>query len=210
MVDMNMKGTEIDAGSKRQILVDTALKLFAQYGYHGTGIDLILKESGVAKKTMYKYFPSKEDLIVEVLRQYGQRFKRALECRPGPKAAGPRQCLLAIFDAAVQWFEEDGYHGCMYINAMGEYAEGSSEIRRVCQEFKDELRDYIANLCTSAGVSKPRLVANQISLLLEGAIVTAQVSRKPDAAETAKRIADLIIKNASSTGSSSGSAVHRR
>ena len=52
---------------KRQILIDTATRLFSQDGYHAVGIDRILAEAGVAKMTLYKYFPSKKELVVEVL-----------------------------------------------------------------------------------------------------------------------------------------------
>ena len=63
---------------KREVLVQTAMKLFAQGGYTGVGIDRIIAEAGIAKMTLYKYFPSKQDLIMEVLTQRDLFFRTSL------------------------------------------------------------------------------------------------------------------------------------
>ena len=67
------------ASSKYQDLVDTATRLFAQYGYTAVGIDRIIAEAGVAKMTLYKHFASKQDLIVAVLKQRDQQFMQSLQ-----------------------------------------------------------------------------------------------------------------------------------
>ena len=76
--------------AKREHLVETAQRLFSKHGYHGTGIDMILKESGVAKKTLYYHFQSKEELIVEVLRRYDEQFSLMVDSKVKQLAESPR------------------------------------------------------------------------------------------------------------------------
>ena len=95
------------ASSKYQDLVDTATRLFAQYGYTAVGIDRIIAEAGVAKMTLYKHFASKQDLIVAVLKQRAQQFMQSLQTYVLQYTELDLQ-IKAIFDWHQQWFQ-DGY-----------------------------------------------------------------------------------------------------
>lgn len=181
--------------SKRQILIDTALRLFSKNGYHATGIDLILSEAGVAKKTLYHHFQSKEELIIEVLRKYDLQFRQSVDTKLRKLATTPRDKLLAIYQIAHDWFADKHFYGCMFINAIGEYSDSDTSIRSICKGFKDSMRLYIYDLCVEAEFSKPDELAEELALLLEGSIVTAQVSGNPNAAFIAQRSAAVIMKN---------------
>ncbi|MEJ2122142.1 MAG: TetR/AcrR family transcriptional regulator [Alphaproteobacteria bacterium] len=161
---------------RREQLLDTAITLFARHGYHAVGIDTILKCAGVSKKTLYRHFRSKDELILAALRKYDGRFRNAFMRQVEARAAEPRGRLLAVFDVAADWFEADNFYGCMFVNAVGEYAEAETPIRRACRDFKAEMRRYIEDLCRQAGAPEPATLAAELALLLEGAIVTAQVS----------------------------------
>lgn len=178
---------------KRQHLVDTAIALFSAHGFHGVGIDRIAEEAQVSKKTMYHHFRSKEDLIVAALkfrdRQFREDFMKGVEAA----ATTPRERLLAVFDVAQAWFSGDKFYGCMFINAVGEYSEPDTEIRGACREFKRQMREFIEGLAKDAGLENPQQVAAALSILLEGAIVTAQVSQDPDSAQVARRAAEALI-----------------
>lgn len=178
---------------RREHLIDTAIGLFCAHGYHATGIDRILNEAGVSKKTLYTHFRSKEELIMAALRKYDGLFRNDFMRRIDRMGATPREKLLAIFDAAQAWFSQKQFFGCMFINAVGEYAEDDSPIRAISQQFKRAMRDYIRDLCVQAGAKAPEALADQLALLFEGATVTAQVSQNADAAETAKTIAKQLI-----------------
>ncbi|MGB1799398.1 MAG: hypothetical protein ACPHLK_01060, partial [Gammaproteobacteria bacterium] len=82
----------------------------------------------------------------------------------------------------------------MFINAIGEYSEKDTAIREVCKEYKRLMRNYMTNLAEQAGIEEAEELANELSLLLEGSIVTAQVSELSEqAADTAKRAAKRLI-----------------
>ena len=116
--------------SRREHLIDTAITLFCEHGYHATGIDRILDTAGVSKKTMYLYFRSKEELIYAALQQYDSVFRNNFMRAVEEQGSSPKDKLLAIFDVAGAWFNENNFFGCMFINAVGEYSESESPIPR--------------------------------------------------------------------------------
>jgi AcrR family transcriptional regulator len=184
---------------KRDQLVETALELFSRQGYHATGIDKVLEAAGVAKMTMYKHFRSKEELILAVLRlrdeRWRNRFMRGIERR----AKDPRDRLLAMFDQLGEWFSDEGFCGCMFINASAEYADHADPIHAASAEHKRLVEKYVRDLAKQAGAPQPGVLATQLCLLMEGAVVLTQVC--PDdargcAAASAKRAAVVLIDHA--------------
>ncbi len=178
---------------KRQQLVDTAIKLFSAHGYHGVGIDWISREAGVTKKTMYHHFHSKNELILAALKHHDGLFRNEFMNAVKAFHEDPYERLLGIFDVAHHWFSDKKFYGCMFINAIGEYSEPDSSIRNVCQEFKSLMRKYIAQLAEDAGIKDTESIATSLAILLEGSIVTAQVSGTPDSAIEAKKAAKLLV-----------------
>jgi hypothetical protein len=82
----------------------------------------------------------------------------------------------------------------MFINAVGEHSDPAASLRNVCGDFKQMMGNFILDLCVKVGARNPQQLAEELALLLEGAIVTAQVSRKPEAAQIAKRAAKALIE----------------
>jgi len=182
--------------SKRDQLIQTGFELFAKNGIHATGVDSIAEQSGVTKKTLYAHFRTKEELVLEVLRHYDgmarKEFMRKVES--GGKTAKER--LLAIFDFAERWFQQSNFYGCLFINTIGEYSDKDTPIRQICKDYKKLVKGYIFSLCEQIGADNPQALAEELSLLLEGATVTAQVSQNPKAAKIAKRAAKVLIDQA--------------
>lgn len=179
---------------RREHLIDTAIDLFGEHGYHATGIDTILEKSGVSKKTLYRHFRSKDELILAALKKYDGLFRNSFMRQVEEKAESPQGRLLAVFDVAAAWFGQNNFYGCMYINAVGEYSDPDSPIRLVCKEFKALMRRYIEDLCTALPAADPAGLAEELALLLEGSIVTAQVSQEGGrAARVAKTVAASLI-----------------
>ncbi|WP_420560497.1 TetR/AcrR family transcriptional regulator [Tepidicaulis sp.] len=187
------RASDLPAASRRDHLIQTAGRLFARDGFHATGIDKIILEAGVSKKTLYSHFRSKEELILAVLRVHDSAFRNNFMRDVEKNGRDARSRLAGLFDAAENWFEEPGFYGCIFINAVGEYAQASPPIRSACQDFKNMMRAFILKLCREAGASEPEALADELALLFEGATVTAQVSGSSHAARTAKRAALALI-----------------
>ena len=187
--------------SRRDDLVDTALKLFYAGGFNATGIDKILAESGVAKMTLYKHFRSKDELILAVLHRRDEQFRNWLMGEMEKAAPDPHGRLLAMFDALGVWFSGRafkgmGFYGCAFINAAGEFGDHTHPAHRAAAEHKRSIVDYLERLCSEAGAPEPRHLAEQLALLKEGAIATAHVRGMPEAAQIAKDMAARMIEAA--------------
>lgn len=181
------------ASPRREHLIETAARLFNEHGYHATGIDRILAESGVAKMTLYNHFRSKDELILAVLRRRDETFRNRLVRTVEREADTPRERLVAIFDVLRDWFRSKEFHGCMFINASAEYGAPDSAIRAASCEHKRLLTSYIEELARGAGAGDPAMLASALMLLIEGAIVSAQINCDCVPANQAKRAAETLI-----------------
>ena len=182
--------------AKREQLIKTAQELFVKNGIHATGIDTIVEQSCVTKKTLYAHFRSKEELVLAVLRQYDGLARNEFMRRVERGGKTPRARLVAAFDFAELWFQQSNFYGCLFINTIGEYSDKDTPIRQICKEYKKLVKGYIQELCEQAGGSNPRELAEELAMLLEGATVTAQVSQNPQTAKIAKRAAKALIARA--------------
>jgi len=174
---------------RKQHLIETALTLFNQHGYHATGIDLILAESGVSKATLYKHFRSKEALILavlqlrheEVLMKLKENIELAIQNEDSP--------ILAVFDSLDGWFNSETFFGCNFINVTAEYSDPMNPIKVFSAQHKQTIVDLINTYFHED--QKDR--ANQIDLLIEGAIVMAHTRGMKNAAKMAKEMAKKLI-----------------
>lgn len=190
------KAAIVKAISRREHLINTAIALFSEHGFHATGVDTLLQKAGMSKRTLYTYFRSKEELILAALRHKDGLLRNQFMADVALAGDAPETRLLAVYDLADAWFKQKNFFGCMFINAVGEYADADSPIRQVSIEYKKLMRAYLFGLCQQLDVAQPDALADALALLLEGAIVTAQVSRNLPAAQTAKRVAKILIDDA--------------
>ena len=179
--------------SRRDELVKNALTIFYRNGFHATGMDLLASETGISKTSMYKYFRTKEDLILAVLRLRDENFRNWITRRMEALAATPKEQLLAMFDALREWFAEDSYRSCMFIKASGEYPDPSHPIHVQSTEHKRLLFVYVRDLATQAGARDPEALAQQLMILKEGAIVIAHFGHTADPAGEAKAAAEVLV-----------------
>ena len=179
--------------TKRDELVQKALQAFYRNGFHATGMDMLVAETGISKTSMYKHFRTKEDLILAVLRLRDERFRNWLYRRMEELADTPREQLIAMFDALEEWFGEPGYKGCMFIKASSEYQVASHPIHMQSADHKRMLESHITELAEEAGLSDPGGLARQLLLLKEGAIVTAHLGHTTHPAQDAKAAAIQLV-----------------
>lgn len=179
---------------KRQLVLETALTLFRAHGYHAVGIDRVIAESGVAKMTMYKYFPSKNALIEAVLNERNLRFQRSLlEFVNGFDE--PREKLRALFLWHHNWFKEESFHGCMFINAVAEFPEMEGAIRQASIRHKALVQEFIGSILMQVlDAEVAQRLSAQFAQLLDGATVAAQVAGERMAAFLAWRAAAGLLQ----------------
>jgi AcrR family transcriptional regulator len=174
-----------DDESARGRLLSAATRLFCKNGINATGIDAIIIEAGTAKTTLYKLFGSKTNLVHAVLETEGKLWREwfiaAIEA-----GGGDAQTKLArIFPALKQWFGQERFYGCPFINAVGEHDKDQKQFRVIALRHKKVVLTHIKGLTTEMGAADPEVLTHQLGLLMDGAIVAAMVSRDPGVADTA-------------------------
>jgi len=180
----------------RERILQTAARLFYADGFHHTGIDRIIAEAGVAKMSLYQHFRSKDELIGAFLERRDDYWCNWLRERVEALAGTPRARLLAVFDALGEWFTSSDFRGCAFINAAAEFTDARHSARVISRQHKERVHAYLKELAEAAKMSRPGELAAQLALLVEGAIVTAQVGpsqEATDAAPRAKAIARRLL-----------------
>ncbi|MGY3444493.1 MULTISPECIES: TetR/AcrR family transcriptional regulator [unclassified Bradyrhizobium] len=174
-----------DDESARGRLLSAATHLFCKNGINATGIDAIIDEAGTAKTTLYKLFGSKTNLVHAVLesegRQWREWFIGAIEAGGGD----PQTKLARIFPALKTWFAEERFYGCPFINAVAEHDKDAKQFRNIALKHKKVVLAHIEKLAGEMGAAEPAVLAHQLALLIDGAIVAAMVSCDPTVADTA-------------------------
>ncbi|AET91425.1 TetR family transcriptional regulator [Burkholderia sp. YI23] len=171
----------------------TAHDLFYRDGIRATGVDRVIAESGVAKKTFYRYFPSKDDLIVAFLDfrhdNWMTWFRAALKRHGGT--------LNALVPALAEWFGDENYRGCAFINSVVEVGATLPQAVDISRRHKRDMTAAIRALMPASRSAKPD--AQALALAVDGAIVAAQFAESP--AEALKALARVVraIKRASET-----------
>ena len=160
---------------KRDQLVDTALDLFEQSGFQAVGIDRVLSEAGVAKMTLYKYFPSKDHLIVAALQQKDRTHRLWFINQVEQRASEPRERLLAMFQTLRDMVDQPAYPGCIFARAAAEFGEVDHPVHVAAVDHKRWLRQYIATLAAAAGAGVPEKLAFQLTSLMDGAMAIRQI-----------------------------------
>src|SRR6478672_5275908 len=182
-----------DEESARARLLSAATRLFCRYGINATGIDAIIHEAGTAKTTLYKLFGSKTNLVHAVLESEGKQWREwfigAIEAGGGD----PQTKLARIFPALKSWFGEERFYGCPFINAVAEHDKDAKQFRAIALRHKKVVLAHIEKLAGEMGATEPRILAHQLALLIDGAIVAAMVSRDPDVADTAALAAGSLF-----------------
>ncbi|MBT2387746.1 TetR/AcrR family transcriptional regulator [Streptomyces sp. ISL-11] len=187
---------DIEAGAR---VLDAAEALFYEHGVHAVGMDRIRGASGVSLKRLYQCFESKEELVEAYLRRRDTRWRTALAAHVTAARSLAADAPLAVFDWLREWFREPDFHGCAFINAFGEMGTGSPAVADAVKEHKAELRRYLLALVREAGAAEPERLADQLSVLVDGAITTAAVTGTPDAARQARSAAAVLLA-AAATG----------
>ena len=178
---------------KRQHIVETAYELFKRFGFHATGIDRIIAEADVAKMTMYRHFPSKVGLIVEVLTYRAERFERQLD-RVSEQFETAEQKIASIFDWYERWFQTPDFHGCLFAHALAEFGDSLHPVFKAVAAQKNALRLRMRQILEEAmPADRADGVAAALLMLLEGATLMAQMGQGDTAIREAKKTAVSLV-----------------
>lgn len=182
----------------REKILATAGKLIYENGIHATGMDLLVKTSGVARKSIYRCFANKDDITAAALAvrdvHWMQWFRS--ECE---KAETPQDRIIRIFTVLKSWFESDGFRGCAFINISGEVGDVDNPIRHIAKLHKQKLLDYTLELTKQLDIKDPDFLAKQFFVLIEGTMTVARVMGDYTALDNAREVAMILLNEVQRT-----------
>ena len=177
----------------RERIDRAAYELFSRHGIRGVGIDAVLARSGVAKKTLYPHYASKNDLALAFLRRREELWTRTwLQRRIERPGAIPGEKLLAIFDTFDKWFRRADFEGCSFVRVLFEHGERGDPLGDATLRHLDTIRSLVTQVVEEANVRDADGLARQWQMLMMGSIVAAYAG-DPDAATRAKKIGTVLL-----------------
>jgi AcrR family transcriptional regulator len=144
--------------------------------------------------SLYRSFPSKDELVAEWLRDHDIKFWQTWDATSRKFPANPRKQLKAAFTLLAKHVIDPQARGCPMANAAVELADKDHPARKVIEAHKAKLRARLAEMCARLGARKPRLLADQLFLLMEGAQVSTQILGVRGPARNVARAAESLIE----------------
>ena len=192
---MNAKtaGRPGDHVPPRERLLQAATDLFYRHGIRAVGVEAIAEAAGTNKMTLYRHFPSKDELVAEYLRQVAQTNQTAWDRFQQEHPGNPRAQLQAWLENMADHITCDDERGCALANAAVELPEKDHPARRVVEECKVAQLRRLAALCAEAKLRDPDELAEELGLLIEGARIRAQSVGPKGLRERVLRIGEAII-----------------
>jgi AcrR family transcriptional regulator len=159
----------------RDALLDVASDLFRESGASAVGVDEIVARSGIAKSTLYRWFPTKDDLIIAFLRHRDELFWEQWDRTAARHGADPGSELEAQLQWLAEYIASPDFRGCPFLNTTAEFADAGHAVRAVCRAHKQELRARLLALCERLEVDDAASLADQLALAIDGAFSVSQV-----------------------------------
>jgi AcrR family transcriptional regulator len=190
---VNQTGDDAE-DSGRERVSRAAYELFSREGVRAVGVDAVISRAGAAKMTLYRNFPSKDELILDFLRRREQLWTHEwLEAESRRRGETPREQLLAIFDVFSEWFSQSDFEGCSFLTTMIEINDREHPVHQAAIMHLANIRGYLQSLAAAAGIRETDSFARKWHILMKGSIMAAHEGDVMAAAR-AREIGELLLK----------------
>ena len=186
--------------SSRDRIIETANDLFYRQGYHQTGINQIIEESGVAKATFYSNFKSKDELAVEYLRERDRIDTNATKDMIN-NVKDPYDRYMSIIEGILEYMKETDYRGCAFGNIAVEITDTDHPIRKEVKHHEDRFRSILKDVIKDLKNSGPKYknldvdqMVDSYHLIVEGAIVASKNYNDSWPIERAVKLIENLVK----------------
>jgi AcrR family transcriptional regulator len=174
--------------------MEAALKAFNVDGIPGVSADAIIEQAGVAKMTLYKYFPTKDALGAAFVHERSNRWMAWLTERVKKLGRTPKQRVLAVFDVLEEWFRSDDYYGCPFHRAATNFPDLKNPIHKEVVRNKRELFAFVRDLLTAAGLDNREIIVRQLLLIMAGSEIMANIEGDPKYPRYARQAATKLFR----------------
>lgn len=168
----------------RARILAAAAQLVIRHGVGAVGVDRIAQEAHVSKRSLYQHFQTKDALVSDMLDEVGPTV--VARFFPHDNSRTPRQRILDVFDTLAEIARNGEHYGCPFINIATELRSRKHPAVLVARHYKDLYTAYFEREATAAGAEHPRELAEQLTLIFDGASAHAALySGIPEAASSA-------------------------
>ena len=181
----------VSQAATRAKVLESAARLFYERGVHAVGVNEIAARAHASKLSLYRYFPSKQELVEAMLAEHSDRIHDWLERKTAGAASGPDR-VLSVFDLLIRWFAEPGYRGCTVVNTVTD-TRADPAIAAIARRHLARYRDLLTARAEQAGLTDAAALARQLLLLIEGASVVTSIDGTSDAGDDARHAAETLL-----------------
>ena len=180
------------AEENRTHVLEVASALFYRQGIRAVGMDQIVREAGVGNATVYRQFPTKDDLAAAYVRERADAWFARMRAA-ADRVEEPRGKVLAVFSTTATDVGGQGFRGCPMLNTHTEFPDAGHPAHAVAVAHKQEVRDWLLELAEQAGARDPGTLADQLLLVLNGTLATAAVLGPDGPAREGERLAGQLL-----------------
>jgi AcrR family transcriptional regulator len=178
-------------------ILNAATRLFNEEGTRSVGVDRIIAEANVAPMTLYRHFGSKDELVAAALEHWSIEWLQRLKDAVDRRGDDPEGRFAGLWTAFEHWLAAEGHRGSFVANTAAEYrGQPDHPVHRVIAEHQMATRQVLEDLAKIAGAHDPTVLASQLQLLMDGAIATAMIDRRSDAASDVGALAEVALATA--------------
>jgi len=185
---------ETPVESVRDRILRTARDLFYRDGIRAVGVDTVVAQSGVAKTSLYRWFPSKDALIAAVLEEEAKYRWERWDKNAALSDPEPRALLRSQLAGIARFVAHKSYRGCPFMNVTAEFADAQHPARVVAMQTCDELRKRVGGLVRAIpGIRDPDVLTDQLVLLIDGTLSAAHMQGSEGPQRQLISAADALI-----------------
>ena len=154
----------------RARLLGSASRLFYTEGLHSVGIDRVIADAGVTRATLYRHFPSKDDLLVAYLTEADNAIRAQVESARKSAGGAPEDVVLAVATTIADGIRSPGFRGCAFLNAAAAYPDPAPPVHRAVLAHRQWFLDTVTELLAATGETAPEPAAQHFVMLRDGAM----------------------------------------
>lgn len=156
-------------------MLETAARLFYRDGIRAVGLQQVIGEAGVGKSSVYREFPSKDDLVAAWLHasraMWWERSATIATDHPDDPARQLLELVRAVYDEVAA----NDFRGCRFLNTSAEFRDAGHLGRQEAVEHLREVRAQLKDLAAHAGADQPDVLGDELMLLIDGMYATGAV-----------------------------------
>lgn len=173
-------------------MLDAAAELFYARGVHEVGMDELVESTGLGKATVYRLYPTKNDLIGAYLERTHLAIMEAIDTDIAG-SDGPASALQRIVNSIWNHVNSPGFRGCAFNNASIEFDDTDHPARAIARLHRTRLRNHLVDLADRLDPERGAEVGEQLAVVVDGIYLNAAHLGSDGPAASGHRLALTLI-----------------